>query len=132
MTNYADLVKRLGYHSENPATGKLQLTNPDGPAAADAIETLLKDAAADKGAMRVLATRVETAERERDAWKKEAKIGDRQVQEANLYRQAAEAEVKRLREALTKVHDMARWSKPYEPFLVLARAALEASHETHR
>ena len=34
----AALVERLGYHSEHPVTGKLVLTNPDGPDAASAIK----------------------------------------------------------------------------------------------
>jgi hypothetical protein len=36
----SDLVERLRWHSEDQATGKLRLTNPDGPEAADEIEAL--------------------------------------------------------------------------------------------
>ena len=36
----SDLVERLRWHSEDQATGKLRLTNPDGPEAADEIERL--------------------------------------------------------------------------------------------
>ena len=39
----ADIVERLGYNSENPATGKLELTNPDGPEAAAEITRLRAD-----------------------------------------------------------------------------------------
>jgi hypothetical protein len=35
-----ELVKRLHWHSECPATGKLRLSNPDGPEAADRIEAM--------------------------------------------------------------------------------------------
>jgi hypothetical protein len=35
-----DLISRLGYHSEHPVTGKLVLTNPDGPEAASALSSL--------------------------------------------------------------------------------------------
>lgn len=35
-----DIVERLRYHSESQVTGKLQLTNPDGPEAAAEIERL--------------------------------------------------------------------------------------------
>lgn len=34
------LIKKLFEHSEHPVTGKMVLTNPDGPAAADEIERL--------------------------------------------------------------------------------------------
>ena len=41
MTNNpADLVKRLGRHSEHPVTGRLVLTNPNGPEAATLITRL--------------------------------------------------------------------------------------------
>ena len=49
------------------------------------------------------ADRIVALEAEVSAWKKEAKIGDRQDQEANLYRQAAEAQASRMREALKEI-----------------------------
>jgi len=40
MTNQSALLERLGYHSEHPVTGKLELTNPDGPEAAALIRSM--------------------------------------------------------------------------------------------
>ena len=74
------LVKRLGYYRENPATGKLELANPNGPEAADAIEalageveTLKTQQAADDAhaqrmtvALKAFLNRAEAAEAERD------------------------------------------------------------------
>ena len=47
----SDLVERLRWHSEDQATGKLRLTNPDGPEAADEIERLQAQVAALRAAL---------------------------------------------------------------------------------
>ena len=39
MTQIVELVKRLRSHQDHPATGALALRNPDGPSAADALES---------------------------------------------------------------------------------------------
>jgi hypothetical protein len=51
MTNQQPLVERLGWHSEHPVTGKLVLTNPDGPEAADTITRLTAERDALRGAI---------------------------------------------------------------------------------
>ena len=40
MTDHSELVDQLGWHSENPDTGKLELSNPLGPKAAEVITAL--------------------------------------------------------------------------------------------
>lgn len=131
MTDYADLVKRLKL-----MTAVEQITGPDrkiiakvsaiGTEAADAIEKLVRErdeARAERDKANVAwgkireALSVTSTDKERDL---DAKC------------EAAEAEVARLREALTSIIDFrvsSTWSKPLDAVDVMfqiARAALEA------
>lgn len=69
LGDYAGLVERLGWHSECPATGKLRLTNPDGPDAANAITALTRQLAERDAEMKRLREALRNLhERIADAW----------------------------------------------------------------
>jgi len=51
----SDIMERLHFYSEHPMTGKMVLTNPDGPDAADEIERLRAENERLRAALRAIA-----------------------------------------------------------------------------
>lgn len=136
-----DLIERLGWHSECPATGKLRLTNPDGPEAQAALKALRAEltiaqkvarqweqfgeqkeariAALEKYRADMLASRMEDI---RDAEERGREWAKKRI--AQL-----EAELAGAREALGKIEGIAMFYSSSEALEVgqIARAALKGT-----